>query len=141
MTTIAVPPGRPVRRAPRGRQRGPALPGASRSSCATWPGSGAILALGLAPRLWIGVLATGLCSGPMGVVGSVLAQAATPDELRGRVTSFMTMSSYGVVLVAMSGNRPADRGGRPQRRVRHLRRIRRGGRAATAGSRAATGND
>jgi MFS family permease len=67
---------------------------------------GAILGMALAPGLWVAVLAAavvGLCSGPMGVVSTVLAQAATPDELRGRVTSFMTMSTYGVVLVAMSG--------------------------------------
>jgi MFS family permease len=66
----------------------------------------AILAISIAPRLWLAVLAAacvGLCSGPMGVTASVLAQAATPDEMRGRVSSFMTMSTYGVVLVAMSG--------------------------------------
>jgi MFS family permease len=66
----------------------------------------AILAMGLAPQLWLAVLAAagvGLCSGPMGVTASVLAQAATPDELRGRVNAFMTMSTYGVVLLAMSG--------------------------------------
>jgi MFS family permease len=66
----------------------------------------AILAMGISPRLWLAVLAAacvGLCSGPMGVTATVLMQAATPDELRGRVTSFMTMSTYGVVLLAMSG--------------------------------------
>jgi MFS family permease len=66
----------------------------------------AILAMGVAPWLWLAVAAAGLvglCSGPMGVVSSVLTQAATPDELRGRVTSFMTMTTYGVVLVAMTG--------------------------------------
>jgi MFS family permease len=67
---------------------------------------GAILGMALAPGLWVAVAAAatvGLCSGPMGVVSTVLAQAATPDELRGRVSSFMTMSTYGIVLVAMSG--------------------------------------
>jgi hypothetical protein len=39
----------------------------------------------------------------MGVLSSVLGQTATPDELRGRVTSFMTMSTYVVVLLGMSG--------------------------------------
>jgi MFS family permease len=66
----------------------------------------AILDMGIAPRLWLAVLAAacvGLCSGPMGVTASVLTQAATPDEMRGRVSSFTTMSTYGVVLVAMSG--------------------------------------
>ena len=66
----------------------------------------AILAVGVAPWLWLAVAAAGLvglCSGPMGVVSSVLTQAATPDELRGRVTSFMTMTTYGVVLMAMTG--------------------------------------
>jgi MFS family permease len=66
----------------------------------------AILAVGAAPRLWLAVAAAGLvglCSGPMGVVSSVLTQAATPDELRGRVTSFMTMTTYGVVLLGMTG--------------------------------------
>jgi MFS family permease len=69
------------------------------------PGA-AILGMGLAPDLWLAVLAAacvGLCSGPMGVTASVLVQAATPDELRGRVNSFMTMSTYGVVLLAMAG--------------------------------------
>jgi MFS family permease len=66
----------------------------------------AILAMGIAPGLWLAVLAAtcvGLCSGPAGVTASVLAQAATPEELRGRVSAFMTMSTYGVVLLAMSG--------------------------------------
>lgn len=66
----------------------------------------AILGMGVAPTLWLAVAAAavvGLASGPMGVVGSVLSQAATPDELRGRVSSVLTMSTYGVVLIAMSG--------------------------------------
>ena len=67
---------------------------------------GAVLSVALAPQLWIAVFATalvGLFSGPMGVISSVLEQAATPDKLRGRVTSFTTMSTYVVVLLAMSG--------------------------------------
>jgi MFS family permease len=65
----------------------------------------AILATGIAPWLWLAVLAAacvGLCSGPMGVTSSVLTQAATPDEMRGRVSSFITMTAYGAVLIGIS---------------------------------------
>jgi MFS family permease len=65
----------------------------------------AVLSIGLAPSVWIGALASGvagLCTGPMGVISTVLTQVATPDELRGRVSSFTTMTTYGAVLVASS---------------------------------------
>lgn len=66
----------------------------------------AILSMALAPGLVLAVLAAvvvGLCTGPMGVIISVLSQVATPDELRGRVSSFSTMTTYGAVLLASSG--------------------------------------
>lgn len=65
----------------------------------------AVLSIGLAPSLWVGALASGvagLCTGPMAVISTVLTQVATPDELRGRVSSFTTMTTYGAVLVASS---------------------------------------
>jgi MFS family permease len=65
----------------------------------------AVLSMGLAPNVWVGALASGvagLCTGPMAVISTVLTQAATPDELRGRVSSFLTMTTYGAVLVASS---------------------------------------
>jgi MFS family permease len=61
--------------------------------------------IALAPSVWFAALATGvagLCTGPMAVISTVLTQAATPDELRGRVSSFTTMTTYGAVLVASS---------------------------------------
>ncbi|HEX4059396.1 MAG TPA: MFS transporter [Streptosporangiaceae bacterium] len=66
----------------------------------------AVLSIGLAPSVWVGALASGvagLCTGPMSVISTVLTQEATPDELRGRVSSFTTMTTYGAVLVASSG--------------------------------------
>jgi MFS family permease len=65
----------------------------------------AVVSMALVPSLWIAALVTataGLCTGPMVVLSTVITQAATPDELRGRVSSFTTMTSYAAVLVASS---------------------------------------
>jgi MFS family permease len=65
----------------------------------------AILSMALAPALGLAALAAsavGLCSGPIAVISTVLSQAATPDELRGRVSSFNTTTAYGAVLIASS---------------------------------------
>jgi MFS family permease len=65
----------------------------------------AIMSMGLAPRLALAVLAAtvvGVCSGPVAVISSVLSQVATPDDLRGRVSSITTLSAYGTVLIASS---------------------------------------
>jgi MFS family permease len=65
----------------------------------------AILSMALAPGLGLAALAAsavGLCSGPIAVISTVLSQAATPDELRGRVSSFNTTTAYGAVLIASS---------------------------------------
>lgn len=65
----------------------------------------AIASMGLAASLDLALLAAavvGLCSGPVAVISSVLSQVATPDDLRGRVSSFTTLSAYGTVLVASS---------------------------------------
>jgi MFS family permease len=65
----------------------------------------AILSMALAPGLGLAALAAsavGLCSGPIAVISTVLSQAATPDYLRGRVSSFNTTTAYGAVLVASS---------------------------------------
>ncbi len=65
----------------------------------------ALLGMALAPNLTIAALATaaaGLCSGPIAVVSTVLSQVATPDELRGRVSSFTTMTTYTAVLLSSS---------------------------------------
>ncbi|MGI8506079.1 MAG: MFS transporter [Solirubrobacteraceae bacterium] len=67
---------------------------------------GALLALALAPSLGAAVATTallGLFSGPLAVASSVLTQQHTPDELRGRVSSFNLLSSYGTVPLAMVG--------------------------------------
>jgi MFS family permease len=65
----------------------------------------AILGMALAPGIVLAALAAavaGLCTGPMSVIISVLSQVATPDRLRGRVSSFTTMTTYGAVLIASS---------------------------------------
>jgi MFS family permease len=65
----------------------------------------ALLSMALAPSLTVAALATavaGLCSGPIAVVSTVLSQVATPDELRGRVSSFTTMTTYAAVLLSSS---------------------------------------
>jgi predicted MFS family arabinose efflux permease len=66
----------------------------------------ALLAMALAPDLGAAVAATaalGLVSGPMAVSSTVLAQQHSPDELRGRLSSFNLLSSYGTVPVASIG--------------------------------------
>ena len=66
----------------------------------------AVMGMAFAPALGLAALAAlvvGLCTGPMSVISSVLSQVATPDELRGRVSSFSTMTTYGAVLLASSG--------------------------------------
>jgi MFS family permease len=66
----------------------------------------AVMGMAFAPNVGLAALATlavGLCTGPMSVISSVLSQVATPDELRGRVSSFTTMTTYGAVLIASSG--------------------------------------
>jgi MFS family permease len=66
----------------------------------------AIVSMALAPDLVVAVgatLALGLIIGPMAVASSVLAQQRTPDELRGRISSFNLLSSYGTVPLAVIG--------------------------------------
>jgi predicted MFS family arabinose efflux permease len=66
----------------------------------------ALLAMALAPDLGAAVGATaalGLVSGPMAVSSTVLAQQHSPDELRGRLSSFNLLSTYGTVPVASIG--------------------------------------
>jgi MFS family permease len=63
----------------------------------------ALLGTALAPGLAFAVATTaliGLCSGPMAVLCSVLTQRHTPDEFRGRVSSFNALISLGVVPLA-----------------------------------------
>lgn len=48
----------------------------------------------------VGTALAGLCSGPMAVIGSVLSQANTPDEFRGRVSSVTTLIVLGLIPVA-----------------------------------------
>jgi MFS family permease len=65
----------------------------------------ALLSMALASSLTVAALAAaaaGLCSGPIAVVSTVLSQVATPDELRGRVSSFTTMTTYAAVLLSSS---------------------------------------
>jgi len=65
----------------------------------------AVISMGLIPGLALAALAAtvvGLCSGPVAVTATVLSQAATPDALRGRVSSLTTMTAYGTVLIASS---------------------------------------
>jgi MFS family permease len=65
-----------------------------------------LLAMGLAPDLGTAVAATatlGVASGPLAVASAVLAQQHTPDELRGRISSFNLLSSYGTVPLASVG--------------------------------------
>ena len=66
----------------------------------------ALLAMALAPDLAAAVAATaalGLVSGPMAVSSTVLAQQHSPDQLRGRLSSFNLLSTYGTVPVASVG--------------------------------------
>jgi MFS family permease len=66
----------------------------------------ALLAMALAPDLGAAVAAAaalGLVSGPMAVSSTVLAQQHSPDELRGRLSSFNLLSTYGTVPVASIG--------------------------------------
>jgi MFS family permease len=66
----------------------------------------AVFALALAPSLAAAAAATvtvGLVSGPMAVASSVLMQEHTPDELRGRISSFNLLSGFGAVPLAMIG--------------------------------------
>ncbi|MFC1415740.1 MFS transporter [Streptacidiphilus cavernicola] len=63
----------------------------------------ALLGTAFAPTLGLAVATTaliGLCSGPMAVLCSVLTQRHTPDEFRGRVSSFNALISLGVVPLA-----------------------------------------
>lgn len=63
----------------------------------------ALLGTALAPDLAAAVAATaliGLCSGPIAVLASVLTQTHTPDEFRGRVSSFNALLSLGIVPLA-----------------------------------------
>ncbi len=65
-----------------------------------------IVALGFAPTLTAGLaaaVALGLVSAPFAVTSTVLAQQRTPDDLRGRVSSFNLLSAYGTVPIAIAG--------------------------------------
>lgn len=63
----------------------------------------ALILLGAARSLPLALAATvivGLAIGPMAVTASVLTQRFTPDELRGRTSSFNLVTAYGTVPVA-----------------------------------------
>jgi predicted MFS family arabinose efflux permease len=64
----------------------------------------ALIGNGLAPSLPAAVAAAaliGLLGGPPNILGNVLIQAETPDDLRGRVSSFQTLLGLGMVPLAM----------------------------------------
>jgi predicted MFS family arabinose efflux permease len=64
----------------------------------------ALIGTGLAASLPAAVAASalvGLLGGPPNILGNVLIQAETPDDLRGRVSSFQTLLSLGTVPLAM----------------------------------------